>query len=228
MKITSLASSSAGNAYMISDGQTTLLIDCGISIKELKKRSDFIIPSLVDACLITHEHNDHTKSLKDLLRMGMRCYMLSETAASKGIESSYFTNFIKYDMVFTVKTFTIKVLQMHHDVPCCGFLIHSNKTKENVLFAIDTYYIPYSMKNLNYIMIEANHDLTLLDGDERKDRLYKSHMSIQTVLQYLRAIDLSAVEKIYLMHLSDTRSDEEKFKEVVQRVTGKIVEVFGK
>lgn len=56
MFIDAIASSSKGNAYVISDGKTTLLIECGFSMKELKRRTNFVIPSKIDACLISHEH----------------------------------------------------------------------------------------------------------------------------------------------------------------------------
>lgn len=78
MKIKSIASSSKGNAYLISDFQTTVLIECGISLKELKRKTNFIVPGVIDACLISHEHGDHSKSLKDLLNAGVRCYALKE------------------------------------------------------------------------------------------------------------------------------------------------------
>lgn len=59
MIINSFASSSKGNCYLISDGTTKLLIECGISIDKIRKftKMDFL------ACLVTHEHKDHCSSL---------------------------------------------------------------------------------------------------------------------------------------------------------------------
>ena len=56
MFIDILASSSKANSYMINDGKTAILIECGLSMKELKKRTNFKVPSHIDACLISHEH----------------------------------------------------------------------------------------------------------------------------------------------------------------------------
>ena len=54
----SLASSSKGNAYLISDTDTTILLECGISYKQLEKRTSFQMANIA-ACFITHEHKDH-------------------------------------------------------------------------------------------------------------------------------------------------------------------------
>ena len=231
MNIKALGSSSKGNAYIINDGVTTILIDCGLPIKELKRRSEFKIPSILDGCIISHEHNDHFKAAKDLMKLGVPCHMLKETAYSNNgfktnVAIDYFLKFMEFNKYFSIGTFTIKPLEMKHDVPCAGFLIYSNHTKERLLYAIDTYYVPYLTKGLNYIMIEANHDVDKLTEDDKANRLYRSHMSIQTAANYLKKCDLSQVEKIYLMHLSESNSNERAFKRCIQKLTGKEVEVF--
>ena len=70
----SLASSSHGNAYVVSDRDTRILIECGISHKKLQKLSGFSL-SEFKACLVSHEHNDHAKSVKELIERGMDVYM---------------------------------------------------------------------------------------------------------------------------------------------------------
>lgn len=225
MHINSLASSSKGNAYVVYDGRTTILIECGLPLKELKRRSSFVIPSYISACLVSHLHNDHAKSLKDLLNAGVDCYALKETFNAKGIKNHHRAKTIENNVIFSVGTFTIAPLEMMHDVPCVGFYIYSNYSKEYLLFATDTYLIKAKPKSLNYIMIEANYDIELVEDDSQRERLIKSHMSIETTIQYLKSIDLSNVKKIYLIHLSSRHSNEEDFKRRVQASTGKIVEV---
>ncbi|MCI9094217.1 MAG: MBL fold metallo-hydrolase [Coprobacillus sp.] len=215
-----IASSSKGNSYIISDGTTTLLIECGLSLKQLKRRTKYIVPSSIDACLITHYHQDHSKALKDMLNAGVDCYALKETFEAKGVSNHYRAKIIKFGDCFMIGTLTIVVLEMKHDVPCCGFYIHSTVTDEYLLFATDTYLIKTKPAIVNYIMIEANYDVRLVEDDEQKNRLFKSHMSIDTTIQYLKSIDLSNVLKIYLMHLSSRHSNEEDFKKRVQAATG--------
>jgi phosphoribosyl 1,2-cyclic phosphodiesterase len=82
-------------------------------------------------------------------------------------------------------------------------------------------------------MIECNYSKDILDSNvasgkvnqDLRNRIVKSHMELQTVKDMLRANDLSKTEAIYLMHLSDTNADEERFKREIQALTGKIVYV---
>lgn len=225
MEIKPIASSSKGNAYLISDSQTTLLIECGLPLKELKRKTNFIVPSKIKGCLCTHCHNDHAKSIKDLLGAGVECYALKETFEAKGVLGHHRAKIVDFKQVIVIGTFSIMVLEMKHDVPCCGFYMHSSVTGENLLFATDTYLIKQAVNGANYIMIEANYDVALVEDDAQKNRLFKSHMSIETTIDYLKSIKLSHVKKIYLMHLSSRHSDEKDFKKRVQAATGKIVEV---
>ncbi len=70
LKFCSLASSSAGNSYFISSGKTRILIDAGISCAKIKKSLASIGESVeeLDAIFVTHEHSDHVKGLKVLLK----------------------------------------------------------------------------------------------------------------------------------------------------------------
>ena len=220
MEIKPIASSSKGNAYLISDFQTTVLIECGIPLKELKRKTNFIVPGVIDACLVSHVHQDHSKSLKDLLNAGVRCYALKEVFEAKEINNHHRAKRLKH-----LKQIDIGTFKMNHDVPCVGFLIYSVVTNEKLLFATDTYMIKYAFHGLDYIMIEANYDIELVEEDAQRKRLIQSHMSIDTTIQYLKSIDLSKVKRIYLMHLSSRHSNEEDFKRRVQAATGKVVEV---
>lgn len=223
MEIKPIASSSKGNAYLISDGQTNLLIECGISYNELKKKSNFIVPSGIDACLVSHSHSDHAKSIKHLLRYGVRVIASQATFDELGIKGHHNAKSVVNKQYLNVGTFEIMFLEMFHDVPCLGFFIRSCVTKERLLFATDTYMIKYAINDLNYIMIEANYDIDLVESDSQRKRLVNSHMSIETTIQYLNTIDLSKVKEIYLIHLSSRHSNADDFKKRVMQATGKPV-----
>lgn len=225
MEIKPIASSSKGNAYLVSDGKTTILLECGLPLKELKHRTKFVVPGQIDACLVSHSHNDHAKSLKDLLNTGVDCYALKETFEAKGVAEHHRAKAIKVNNPYYLKTMLIIPLEMKHDVPCIGFMITSRETGERLLFATDTYLIKQAPVGLTHIMIEANYDVELVEEDALKNRLFKSHMGIDTTISYLKSIDLSKVKQIYLLHLSSRHSNEADFKKRVQAATGKIVEV---
>lgn len=225
MDIKVLASSSEGNAYLIGDGTTHILIDCGIPMSELKIKTNFFDP-MPDACLITHEHQDHAKSVEGLTRLGIACYMSWETRVNLGMPKT--AVHMKHNRQFQIGTFLIKPLEMMHDVPCLGFYIYSAATDESLFFATDTCYIPYTLPPLDYIMLEANYDIDILnerimDGavdPAFKNRLARSHMEINATARWLRKQDLSKTKRIYLLHLSYGSSNAEEFKQRVESVTG--------
>lgn len=228
MEIKVLASSSDGNAYTVSDGQTTILLECGLPIGELKRKLDFKLP---DACLVTHNHQDHAKSVKLLYRLGIPLYMNRETAEEineGSVEMFLRLNKMRHLSREQIGTFSVLALEMHHDVPCLGFLLTSTVLKESVFFATDTCHIPYRLPPTEYIMVEANYDIDLVNNRimhghlpfAMKDRLTRSHMEIDDTLAWLRLQNLTKTKRIYLLHLSHGSSNAAEFKRRVQEQTG--------
>ncbi|TDX52161.1 MBL fold metallo-hydrolase [Orenia marismortui] len=236
--ITTIASGSKGNCYLVDDGKTPLLLECGISIKEIRKGTEFRLGE-VEGCLITHEHQDHIKSAVDVAGCGIDCYMSKGTFDNYGFGSHRF-NIVELQHVsgkqkiykpFKIKTWTVKPFEAQHDVEeHLGYLL-ANQAGEKLLFATDTFYLKYKFQGLTHIMIECNYALDILNENIRsgrvpavqKKRLLKSHFSLENVKGFLRANDLSKVEEIHLLHLSDRNSDEERFKREIQELTGKVV-----
>lgn len=227
MDIKVLASGSSGNAYLVSDRHTTLLIECGISYRKIQQKLNFKTAG-IDACLVTHEHKDHSKAIKDILKVGIDCYMSEGTINALGV-SGHRVKSIKSLKQFNVNTFTILPFNVEHDaVKTLGFLLYSTKTKEKLLYVTDTAYIRYQFKGLTHIMIECNYSTETLKNNtklniEVKKRIIKTHFSLENVKEFLKANDLSKVEQIYLLHLSDNNSDAERFKREIQELTGKEV-----
>ncbi|WP_018249742.1 MBL fold metallo-hydrolase [Orenia marismortui] len=234
--ITTLASGSKGNCYYITDGSTPLLLECGISIKEIRKGTEFRLGE-VEGCLITHEHGDHIKAAVDVARAGIDCYMSKGTFDSYGFGSHRF-NIIDREVLtdrylqLIIGSWVIKPFAVNHDaIEPLGFLLFSKETGERLLFATDTFYLKGVFPGLNYIMIECNYALDILNENIRsgrvpavqKKRLLKSHFSLENVKEFLKANDLTQVKEIHLLHLSDRNSDEERFKREIQELTGKIV-----
>ena len=79
MTFTSLASSSRGNCYVASDGETAILLECGISFRRIKKELGFDL-STIRGCLVSHEHKDHAKSVMDMIKSGIEVFASEGTA----------------------------------------------------------------------------------------------------------------------------------------------------
>ncbi len=227
MQITVLASGSTGNAYRISDGKTSLLLDAGIPLKAIQVGCQFKVTQ-IRGCFVSHAHNDHSKAAKELARLGMDIYTSQGTIDACKL-AGHRIHTVKALEEITVGTFQVLPFDVEHDAPePLGFLFTSIETGEKLLYFTDTYYIKYRFQGLTHIMAECNYDKDSLQRSvdagyiplELVPRLMKSHMSLEHFLDLLRANDLRKVRQIYLLHLSDNNSDEIRFKEEVQKLTG--------
>lgn len=227
MKFKSLASSSHGNAYIVADEQTKILIECGVSHKQLQKLAGFSL-SDIKACLVSHEHKDHAKCVDELIRRGMEVYMSYGTARALENESA---TLIENMEQFNVGSFDIVPFTTFHDAAePLGFLIKSRIDGDVLAFATDTVNLRYKFPGLNILAIEANYDRKILDRCEKlpekvRHRITNSHMEIETLCDYLRSLDLSKCREIHLLHLSDAMSDEGGFMRKVLRSIPKGIEV---
>lgn len=232
MDIKVLASGSSGNAYHITDGVTPLLLEAGISIKKIQQGLDFKL-SEVAGVLLSHEHGDHSKAIRDVLRMGIDIYSSEGTFASLGL-AGHRINPVKDKQSFTIGSWVVRAFGTQHDcAEPLGFLLHSKVTGERLVFATDTYYVRYRFPGLTHIMIECNYAGDILQANldaglvhpAMRRRLLTSHFSLDNVKEFLKANDLSLVKEIWLLHLSDGNSDAERFKREIQELTGKPVYV---
>ncbi|MGJ9384283.1 MBL fold metallo-hydrolase [Salipaludibacillus sp. CF4.18] len=229
IQIKTLASGSKGNCYHVTDGSTSLLLEAGIPFKNIRRKLDFQT-SDIEGCLITHEHLDHCKAVSDVMRAGIDVYISEGT--TKQIEATgHRIKTIKSKESFKIGTWTIMPFDVEHDVSePLGFLL-VNQAGEKLLFATDTYYIRYKFKGLTHLLLECNYSMDILNekiaegslDSFRKKRLIRSHFSLENVKEFLKANDLSKVQEIHLLHLSDSNSDEGRFKREIQELTGKLV-----
>lgn len=182
----------------------------------------------ISGCLITHEHGDHIKAAKDLVKIGVTVYASAGTLEAGNLKGHRAIT-VQALQQFQVGTFVILPFDVQHDAKePLGFLIESTATGEKLLYFTDTYYVKYTFSGLTHIMGEVNYDPEIVGENMRNKvlapqlakRLMKSHMSIEHFLDLLKANDLSKVKQIYLLHLSDSNSDEERFRLEVQKLTG--------
>jgi len=229
IEIKTISTGSKGNAYIVSDGITPLLLECGITYRDIQRAFDFKM-SQVAGCLLTHEHKDHCKSINDVLKAGIDVYMSSGTKEAIGIEH-HRVRTVQSKKQFKLGTWTILPFDTEHDVSePIGYLL-ANKQGDKLLFATDTYFIKYRFAGLTHLMIEANYDMGILNENiasgrvpaVMKKRLMKSHFSLDNVKEFLRSNDLSKVQEIWLLHLSDNNSDEAMFKQEIAELTGKLI-----
>lgn len=240
MEIEVLGTGSSGNCYKLDNGSSTLLLECGLPFKVIQRKLGFKT-SEIDACLISHEHQDHAKAAKDLAKAGIDLYMTKGTAEALNLYGHRINTFegIKTGYILTYKAFNIGCYRITpfmtiHDVrEPVGYVISDLLQGEQIFFVTDTAYLPYKIPKVDYIMIECNYTKSKIDSKLRyglihaslRNRIVKNHMSLETVVEALKLADLSKCKKIYVLHLSDGNSDEAEIKRQIQEVSGVEVEV---
>lgn len=228
MKIIPLCSSSEGNCYLIDDGSSVLMIECGRSIRQLRKlaRAAGYAISGAAGCLISHEHKDHAQAWEDLVEDGKKVYASDGTIEALAADNDYLAKQMiplapepgrDFSAPVTVGSYDVIAFRVFHDAKePVGFLIRSSATGEKLVFATDTGNLRYRFPGVTHMMLEANFcdgDLMRNDriDDARKARIRNTHMDIDKLCRYLKSLDLSQCREIWLMHLSDYNSNEYRF-----------------
>ena len=219
-------SGSSGNLYQADE----LLLEAGVPIKKIKQALDFRL-SLIRACLITHEHMDHAKGIRDLIKAGVDCHMSRGTAEALGV-SGHRINILRSEYQVNIGKWAVIPFAVPHDAAePLGFLIANGRDK--LLFATDCSYIPFRFNGITHIILGVDHDLDIMKENVREqridvrlaNRILKNHMSIQTAEEFFRANDMSKVEEIHLVHLSTANADPEQFRARIEAITGRPVSV---
>jgi phosphoribosyl 1,2-cyclic phosphodiesterase len=230
IKFKPLASGSKGNCYHLTDGTTEILLECGIPIRKIREGLDFRLSS-VAACLVSHEHQDHAKAIADMMAAGIDVYASRGTIDALGLRG-HRLHPIQALQGFEIDSWYILPFDLVHDAAePLGFVCVSGD--ERLLFATDTAYIKYVMPGLTHICIECNYDEETLSKNViqgkidpvLRQRVIENHMSLDRVKAMLSANDLSRVEEIWLLHLSDGNADAERFHKEIFWLTGRRVHV---
>lgn len=226
MQLKVLGSGSKGNCYLLLTGTSVIVIDCGVPLIELKKQIGFDI-SLISGVMLTHAHGDHCKYVRQYLEAGLSVYAHKDTIEQTKIKSHKWKP-IDIKKIIQVGEFRIMPFDLKHDITCLGFIF--SRDGNTFCFLTDTLYCPYTFDNLTNIIIECNFSEEILISRQGmhhalKNRVMRSHTSLETCIKFLKANDLSKVNNIILVHLSDGNSNARQFKEKIEQQTGKTVHI---
>lgn len=234
MELVILGSSSSGNSYVIQSATEALILEAGIGFQEVQRALGWNITKAA-GCLITHEHNDHAGYMHEFLNARIQVFTSDGTISHiqrAGKDVTYLHS-VKAGHSFTAGRFQVIPFETKHDSDePLGFYIY-HPEMGTLLFATDTYYLPHTFAGLNNIMIECNYSREILEANIEanrlpkivRNRIIKSHMSLENCIRTLQANDLTRVNNIILIHLSEGNSDQQDFQRHVQQATGKTVHI---
>ena len=225
-------SGSGGNLYTITDGDALLGIECGVPIDKLIKALRFK-PHKASAFLVSHQHQDHCKAAKALLNLGVPVRASYETlVAILGGEAGNSHTLNKLTLKpyadHVIGDWEVQPFPLIHDCPGhFGFLVRG-PSRELLVFASDTQYLPARFPAPTIFACEANYDPDLMRANAasgeidmaRFKRVCDTHMSLPTLLDLLAVNDMTKCRAIFLLHLSGENSNAEDFKARVAAATG--------
>jgi len=216
MIFTPLASSSAGCLYRLDDGESMILIECGLRWARTQELLEHRTPDFV---LVSHHHADHARSAGEYSRRGVPVLCSTECAENLGCECQI----VAAEIPVRMGGWTIMPFETGSDTPgTLGFLV--GRGHDRLVYATDCSHVRNTFVRPTIMAIEANHDRALIGAKAtgpHHAHVVQGHMSIDQALALLEANDLSRVREIHLLHLSDEHSDEAEFAARVRRLTGR-------
>ncbi len=218
--ITSLNSGSNGNCYYIGNQNDAILIDAGISCREIEKRMKRLQLSItkIKAVFISHEHTDHISGLSSLIKKyKFPVYITPSTLMHTKLNIEKVNSFFAFEPV-SIGSLSITAFPKFHDAcdPSC-FIVDCNKIKIGVFTDIG-----FPCKNLiNYFkqchaaFLETNYDEIMLERGsypislKRRIRGGQGHLSNTQALELFVSFRPSFMSHLFLSHLSKNNNSPE-------------------
>lgn len=220
MRVCLLASGSKGNSVFVESGTTKLLIDAGLSARELLHRLAAIGTEgrELDAILISHEHSDHIRGAGALARKLKIPLLVSHQTFQAGSASIGKTEIIEFESgcPFTFNDIRVDPFSITHDA-CdpVGFMIECEEGKIGIAtdLGIATGLVKQKLKGCRALVVESNHDEEMLVNGpypwhlKQRIRSRHGHLSNSESASLLDEIIHTGLEAVFLAHLSEVNND---------------------
>jgi phosphoribosyl 1,2-cyclic phosphodiesterase len=229
MTVCMLASGSKGNCIHIGAGDKALLIDAGLSGREIERRLSQrrLSPDSLQAIVVSHEHTDHIRGVGVLARRyQLPVYISAETecAARSQLGSVPCIRYFRPGVPFTFPPFTLHPFPVSHDaVDPVGFTISRNGCRIGIAtdLGVATGLVKEHLKACHLLVIEANHDAGMLINGPYpwplKQRIQSrhGHLSNDGAEDLLRAVVHTHLKHVVLGHLSETNNTPRQALKIV-------------
>ena len=223
MKFCVLGSGSKGNATYVTSGETSILVDAGMSGIELQKRlaSIGVDLSSIDAILVTHEHNDHVQGVGVISRrIKIPVYANPGTfsGAAKIVNKLFSYNEFETGSSFHLRNLEIHPFSISHDTEDpVGFRISDSKVSFG--YCTDTGKISQLMlqrlKSCQGLVLESNHDIEMLQAGtyppylKQRIRSSQGHLDNIEASTFLKELLHEKLKHVVLAHLSEENNHPE-------------------
>lgn len=231
---TSINSGSNGNCYYIGNKEEAVLVDVGLSCKEVEKRMARLGLSLqkVKAIFISHEHSDHIRGLAVLSKKyNLPVYITTNTLKSSKLVLNT-DNVFTFTHLETIRIGQLKVCafsKFHDAADPFSFTVEYNNTRVGIFTDIGSVCdrLISQFKNCHAAFLEANYDTDMLENGrypyhlKRRITSGKGHLSNKQALELFLNHKPDYMSHLLLSHLSKDNNDpvlvEKLFKDVADK-----------
>ncbi len=232
--VSSLNSGSNGNCYYAGNENEAILIDAGISCKEIEKRMyrQGLNIKKVKAVFISHEHSDHIKGIEVLSKKyDLPIYATELTLRHSGleIEERLLHNFQLHEEVQIGALTIIPFPKVHDACDPCSFVVSANEIKVGIFTDIGILckqVIKY-FAECNAVFLEANYDATMLENGRYpyflKQRISggRGHLSNDQALELFVKHRSASLSHLFLSHLSMNNNCPDIVETLFKKYAGK-------
>lgn len=220
LRIVFLGSGSRGNATVVTDGTTTVLIDAGFSAKEIARRMGMagLDAASVSALFVTHEHSDHVRGV-DVFSRRRRCAVFASpgTCRAAGLHAlEAEVRPMGPGESVSVGSLTVTPFRTSHDAAQpVGYLVVSD-AGERFGMVTDTGVLTpeaaEALAGVDYLGVESNHDLAMLDAGpyphflKVRIRSERGHLSNACAADALERLASERLRRVFALHRSDTNN----------------------
>jgi phosphoribosyl 1,2-cyclic phosphodiesterase len=236
-----LASGSKGNCLFLGTDSTKILIDAGLSVKQIRERLSEIDVKLeeIDAIIITHEHSDHIRGL-DVLCKQTKIPILANRDTAQAICDTLHIQ-PKFKIFSTGESFVFGDIAFHpfsiqHDtVDPIALIATIGEVKIGICtdLGFATSLVKNHLQNCHYLYIESNHEPSMVHACSRppmyKQRVLgrQGHLSNESCAELLREVYHTHLKKVYLAHLSQEcnhpevalRKSKESLRDYLEKIS---------
>lgn len=232
MQFASLGSGSKGNATLVRQGDTCLMVDCGFSVTQTERRLARLglEPADITAILVTHEHSDHLNGVPRLAaRFNIPVFMTAGTASiafGKGLENP---NLLRLEESLVIGDLDILPVAVPHDArEPAQYVFSDGNHRFGVLTDVGrvTPHIVEVYDQLDGLLLEANHDHDLLFNGPYPPALKErvggglGHLSNAQSADLLGMVDTSRLQHLVAAHLSENNNTPRHAREALATALG--------
>jgi len=217
MRVTILASGSSGNVILLQAAETSVLIDIGLTAKRIHGHlaEQSVEANSLAGVLLTHEHGDHTKGLRVFCANSFVPVFTNPLTADSlkrsGVEANW--NLFASGAEFQIGDLRVLPFSVPHDAADpVGFVFRHEESSFAVLTDLGyaTKQIVNCVQGVNALLIEANHDETMLQNDTKRPWAVKQrilsrhgHLSNVAAADIVASVATTQLRQVLLGHISE-------------------------